>query len=350
MKDTRKSWFTIVIANYNGERYLPTCLESVACSTYKKYEVLIVDDCSTDKSISIIKGFQKKYPHFHLLQNDVNMGPSGSRNAALAQITTEFVYFLDNDTEVQPTWLSEVERIFRKHNKSGAVQSLLCDFDDRTRIQNAGLKLIPQTGWAVGLLENESITKRKNAPEQVVGLSAALAVRMEVFKKGVSFDKAFFHYSEDLDFSWRIWIAGYKIFLAPNSIVYHKVKKMEERKNVGANKEVIYFHLAKNSLRALTKNYQLTNFWWYFPQCVVILISRALLVLILRQDSSSLKGTLRAFWWYVANLADTLTERKHVQTVLRRAPDKTFISTIMVKESVVDIYKKYFSQTKLLPF
>lgn len=345
----KKDWFTIVIANYNGEDFLPKCLSSIFLSTDKKFTVLIVDDCSTDKSISIIKSLKKHHKNLQFLVNPKNLGPSGSRNNALAHVATEYIYFLDNDTEVTPDWLKEVRKVFMSDTQVISVQSLLVDYENRSQIQNSGLKLIRQTGWAIGLDAGLDISKAPHKPTEIIGLSAGLAVRAEAFEKGIHFDPKFVHYSEDLDFSWRLWIAGYKSLLAPASIVYHHVKSVDKRKNVGANSEIIYFHLAKNSLRSMTKNYEFHNLLWYFPQCVLILILRAVLVLVVRRQVDSLVGTLKAFWWYALNLRDTLRERNIVQMSIRKVPDSIFLNKIMVNYGLLEIYKRHFSQTKLLP-
>jgi GT2 family glycosyltransferase len=345
----KKSWFTIIIANYNGEEYLPKCLKSVFKSKYKKFKVLVADDNSKDDSISIVKTFQKKHKNLSFIKSKKNQGPSGTRNVALKKVDTEYIYFLDNDTEVAPNWLEEIVRVFGKHSKAGAVQSLLVDFDDRSKIQNAGLKLIPQTGWAIGISDGKNIKSRPKKPTEILGLSAALAVKTEVIKKSVNFDRAFVHYTEDLDFSWRIWVAGYEIFLSPDSVVYHKVKKIEERKNVGANNEIVYFHLSKNALTSLTKNFNLSNLLFYLPQCFAILFVRALLVLIVRKDASSVRGTAKAMIWYVQNMKMIMKRRSFVQNKLRKAQDKDFFNKIMLPYNPLEIYKKYFSQTKLLP-
>ena len=345
----KKDWFTIVIANYNGEDFLSKCLTSIFLSTDKKYTVLIVDDCSTDKSISIIKSFKKLHKNLDFLVNPKNLGPSGSRNNAIDHVKTEFIYFLDNDTEVTPNWLKEIRKVFLTDPQVISVQSLLVDYEKRTQIQNSGLKLIRQTGWAIGLDAGLDVSKAPRRPTEIIGLSAALAVKTEAFKKGINFDPKFVHYSEDLDFSWRLWIAGYKSLLAPASIVYHHVKSVDKRKNVGANSEIIYFHLAKNSLRSMSKNYELYNLLWYLPQCILILIARALLVLVVRQKTDSFVGTMKAFAWYFVNLPNTLSERRIVQKSIRRVPDSAFLNKIMVDYGLLEIYKRHFSQTKLLP-
>lgn len=343
----RKNWVSIIIANYNGEEYLKTCLSSVFKSTYEKYVVIVVDDSSRDKSIEILHSFKKNHRNLKIIRNKKNLGPSASRNKALRLVNTEYVYFLDNDTRVKPQFLTHCMNVFKTAPYAGAVQSVLTYFDAPDTIQNAGLKLIRQTGWAIGLMEGKSLKELSPEPQEIIGLSAALCVKTAVFEK-VHFDPAFFHYSEDLDFSWRIWIAGYRIYTAPKSVVYHRVKKVDERANVGANQEIIYFHLAKNSLLSLTKNYQLLNLCIYLPMCVLVLLARALLALVVRKDPTSLIATLKAIGWYTVHLADTLQAREHVQRN-RVSPDSSFINKVMLPDNLIDVYRKYFKQTGLLP-
>jgi GT2 family glycosyltransferase len=303
---------------------------------------------STDDSVTYVKSLMKKNSNISLVINATNQGPSESRNIGIKNVSTEFVYFLDNDTEVDPNFLLECEKTFSNDSSVGAVQSMLCDFDERKKIQNAGLTLIPYAAWAIGLSAGETYSPKKEYKKEVLGLSAALAVKLEVFKNGINFDRLFYHYSEDLDFSWRMWVAGYKTLLSKNSVVYHKVKKIGERKNVGADNSVVYFHLVKNSIRSMIKNYQLLSLLLYLPTCLLIVLLRAILVLIVRADSSSIRGTLKALWWNMNNLSDTLKERSIV-ALYRKRDDKYVFEKVMLNLDPLTVYKKYFSQTKLLP-
>ncbi len=348
-KIKKQAKFTVLIANFNGEKYLKKCLPSVLGSNKRvEFKVLIVDDASTDGSVSYIKSLSAKYNNISLIVNKTNQGPSGSRNIGMEKVDTEYVYFLDNDTEVDKDFLLECERTFEEESGVGAVQSMLCDYDNRGEIQNAGLALIPYAAWAIGLSAGEKYDSSKDYKKEVLGLSAALAVKLEVFKKGVEFDSRFYHYSEDLDFSWRMWVAGYKTLLSKKSVVYHKVKKIDERKNVGADNSVVYFHLVKNSIRSMIKNYELRSLLVYLPMCVFIVLARAILVLIARFDSSSIRGTFKAIAWSLANLSDTLSERSKVSK-LRAKDDSYIFEKVMLSQGPLAVYKKYFSQTKLLP-
>src|SRR3989344_5151286 len=102
---TDKPLVSIIIANYNGEDYLGTCLKSVLLSSYKKFELLIVDDGSTDKSLEILDSFAKQDNRLKIFTNGKNLGAAASRNAALAKAKGEIILFLDNDTEGTVDWI-----------------------------------------------------------------------------------------------------------------------------------------------------------------------------------------------------------------------------------------------------
>ncbi len=98
----------------------------------------------------------------------------------------------------------------------------------------------------------------------------------------------------------------------------------------------------------LTKNYEIGNVAIYLPQAILINLIRAILVLIVRFDVSAIKGTIKAFGWYIENFATTIKERQEIQRK-RIYKDEYLFPRIMVKENLVDIYRKNFRQTKLLP-
>ena len=161
------------------------------------------------------------------------------------------------------------------------------------------------------------------------------------------FDEKLAVSTEDLDFAWRIWIAGYKIKFSSKSLVFHFTKTIEMRKEMKIDNYKQYFHITKNTMRTILKNYSFFYLIYYLPQALAINLVRALLVLVRRNDSSAIKAFVSAFIWNLVVLKDTLKERSKVQKS-RKIKDKDLYDIIMVKENLYEIYKKYFSQTNLL--
>lgn len=108
---------SVIMPVYNAERFLEEALNSVLCQTYKNIELVLVDDCSTDKSSQIIVGMQKKYPQIQYYLQETNMGAGAARNKALELARGRYVAFLDSDD----IWLPDkIERQLALMEETGS--------------------------------------------------------------------------------------------------------------------------------------------------------------------------------------------------------------------------------------
>lgn len=342
---TKFPFVSIIIPNYNGENFLIDCLTSVLKTKYGNFEIIIVDDGSKDKSLEIINKFKKKDKRISLIMNEKNMGAAESRNKASLIANGKVLVFLDNDTEVDKNWLSYMIKTLFKRSSTGAVQAKIIDFQNRDILQCAGVKLWAQTGWGlpIGQWQNE---KKIVKEESIAGLSAALAVKREVFEETLGFDTKESVVTEDLDLSWRVWLLGKKVLLSPKSKVYHWTKSIEMRSNIGHNKEDIYFHLTKNSITSILKNYEINNAVKFVLSSFYISIGRAALVALRRKELSAFIGTLKGIFWTILNFSYILSQRRKIQ-IKRKVSDDKLFGEVLIKGSAFDIYNKHFSVTKL---
>lgn len=338
---------SIIIANFNGLKYLNTCIKSVLRSDYSNFELIIIDDGSTDDSVKIINKYLKKDKRIFLYKNTRNIGAAASRNVAIKKAKGEMIVFLDNDTEVHPYWINGMMETFKKDENIGAVQSMLLDFKKRDLIQMAGGVLIPHTTWLLPYYQWNSYRKLKNDLKErdIIAISAALAVKKKVLDKVEGFDDLEAVTTEDLDFCWRIWITGYKIKLSPKSVVYHYTKKIEDREYIG-NLEKIYFHLAKNSFRSMLKNYECKNFIRFLFSSLIINFGRGFAYIVIRKDFSALRGSCKALFWFIRNINKTILERKKV-SMIRKYSDRTLSDYIFSKKSFISIFNEYFKKSVL---
>ncbi len=333
---------SIVIANYNGEKHLERCLKSVLKQNYKNFDLIIVDDGSTDNSQKIIRKYLQSDKRIKLISNKSNLGAAASRNNAIKISNSEILVFLDNDTAVEKNWLKELIIVLTSNSNIGATQSLILDMEKGDLIQMAGGKLIAQTAWLIPRLQWKSYRRFKNSLKntQIIAISASLAVKSSVFKHIGFFDEKEAVTTEDIDLSWRVWIAGYKILLAPKSIVYHETKSVEARKYMNVNYQKVYFHLAKNSFRSILKNYEAINSFRYLFMSIFINITRACIV-IPKVGFSAMNGTIAAILWNIFNIRDTLLERKKVQ-LIRHTTDHELLTAVFDGRSIWQIYLQYF--------
>lgn len=345
----RTPFISVVIANYNGENYLRTCLTALLRSSIKNYEIIVIDNNSTDSSIEIVREFKKKDSRIGILRNKVNIGVPASRNIAISRCRGEIVIFLDNDTEVRKDSLEQLIKPLINDKSIGASQALLLDFENRHLIQMAGGHLIPQAIWLMGFYERREYKEIKPmlGVTNIIAISAALAVKRQILDRIGGYDPLLYNYTDDLDFSWRIWIAGFRVVLAYKSIVYHYTKSVKRRANIGSNKFDIYFHLAKNSFRSILKNYETINVIKFLPVSLFVNLTRAVLVLLRRGDFSALFATIFGIWWNIKNLPDSLQNRSKTQRA-RKFSDKFIIKEVFTSGSLIDIYNRNYKSSKLL--
>lgn len=334
MKSSLK--FSVIIANFNGIKYINDCLSSVVKTDYKNYEIIIVEDGSNDGSLKVIEKFQKKY-QLKVFQNEKNLGLVESRNRAIGKADGEILVFLDNDTQVDKNWLRGLDEIF-KNQEIGAAQCKIFDYHKRDILQEAGMKLVPFTGFGTPVGRGQRDRGQFDHKEGIISLGAALAVRKKIAETIGGFDNKLFHYTDDLDFSWRVWIAGHKIVLAPKAIVYHYTKEHPADFH-------LYFHLSKNSLRMIMKNYQGLNVLKYLPISILINLIGGLVVLIRERTLDGIIGVVSGLTWNIIFLSDTLNTRIQLDKI-RRLDDKHIFSQVMLTSSIFEIYNLYFRTAK----
>lgn len=215
----------IIVLNFNQKADTLRCLESLFKADYPDFEVLLVDNGSNDGSSEEIS---RLYCKVHLIRNKTNLGAAGGRNVALrhaeAYLKSEFVFFLDNDTIVHPSFLREIVRESLQVPDVGMAYPKILSMDPPHLIQYAG-------NYKFNFYKGDYVNKAYCQPDRgqfdrkVMSMIAPgiNLSRMEVYRRIGEFDESFNPYGrEDIDFSLRARRAGFKILFVPSSVVYHK--------------------------------------------------------------------------------------------------------------------------------
>lgn len=253
----------IVILNYNGRNYLQQFLPSVLASTYGNKRVIVADNASTDDSIEILRD---KFPQVELLINTKNDGFAGGYNWALANIEADYFILLNSDVEVTPNWIEPIITLMENDNKIAACQPKLLAFHNKNMFEYAGasggfidfLGYPFSRGRVFDILEEDK-GQYNQAIEIFWATGAAMFVKAKVFKECGGFDTRFFAHQEEIDLCWRMQLKGYKIFVCPQSVVYHVGAGTLPR---GGRKVFLNF---RNNLWMLSKNLTLTEKLWKLP-------------------------------------------------------------------------------------
>lgn len=231
---------TIIIVNFNGKTYLENCFESLSKITYSNFEIILIDNNSSDESVDFVK---KNYPDVKLIVLESNLGFAEPNNVASQDANGEYLLFLNNDTIVDKDFVSELIKSMIKDPQIGICQSMLLKLDNT--VDSSG-DFIDELG-----VSYNSVTLVESEREISSARGASMLVRKDVFDELHGFDKEFFVSFEDVDLGWRTWIKGYKVILSPKSIVYHLGGQ-----TINKIKSEIAFHGFKNQLSMKITNYE----------------------------------------------------------------------------------------------
>jgi len=231
---------SIIIVNYNGKKLLEKCLESLFKVTYDNFEIILVDNNSTDETIEYVT---KNYPSIIIIKLDSNKGFAEPNNIASKIAKGDFLLFLNNDTVVTPNFITELVDVLINDLKIAICQSLLLKPDGS--IDSSG-DFIDK----IGIVYNSK--KQINDIREISSArGASMIIRKDVFEQLHGFDEQFFVSFEDVDLGWRTWIKGYRVVVNPKSIVYHVGGKTHD-----SIKEKIAFHGLKNQLSMKITNFE----------------------------------------------------------------------------------------------
>lgn len=322
--------------NYDGRRFLYKALKSVFESNYPNFEVIFVDNSSKDGSVEFVKQHFAHANNLKIVQNDKNYGYAQGNNIGLQYVSkdSKYIIFLNSDVVVDPNWLKELVKIMETEKTCGAAQCKVLLMNDPNKIDSAGNFMDP-LGFTYQRGEDECDKGNYNNVDEIFyPYGAAFILRKSILPlisvEGNLFDPAYFCYHEDADLGWRIRLMGYKVLYCPSSVVYHAKGGAGVRYDIKAERGElsIVFHLTKNRIMSLIKNYSLLNLIRFLPLLLFLDISRAVIVLPHMPRHSLM--TFKAIFYIVKNLRQILRKRKVVQQHIRKVDDSD-VMRFMVK-------------------
>ena len=208
---------SIIILNYNAGNLLLNCVDSVFKSTYPNFEVLVVDNISTDNSHAVCK---KKFEKIHLIENKENLGYCEGNNVGIRNANGEFVVILNPDTTVEPNWLNHLMSAYNEFGE-GLYQPKFFSLNEKHVLQSTGNMLhIFGFGFAKdkGKIDDE---KMESVEKINYASGTCLFTSKIVLDKIGLLDPFLFLYHDDLDLGWRAAHIGINSFYVPKSIIYH---------------------------------------------------------------------------------------------------------------------------------
>jgi len=339
---------SVIIANYNGKDFLCRCLDSVFKNSYDNYEVIVVDNGSTDGTVSSLREkFRENAGKIKYVELERNVGPAKARNDGAKIARGEYLAFLDNDTQVDTHWMGEALKIFEGDREVGSIQCKLLLAKERDRYDYAG-EYLGQNGFLLQRARHGEIDKGQydQQVELLAAKSAGAFIRKDVFDKAGGCDDDYFIYMEETDLGWRSWLAGYKTVFCPASVVYHEFGTSGRILSREENSFNIRFHGTKNYIMTLIKNLSARQMIVILPRHLFIWFCFALF-LIGRGNFRSGYNVVRGICWDILHLPEIVSKRHRAQS-LRKISDTLLFEKVMRRQPLGAKIKQFFISEKRL--
>lgn len=273
---------TVIIPNYNGMKYLPACIKALKRQTEQDFELLVVENASTDGSEEWL--LENQIP---FLREKENLGFAGGVNAGIREVKTPYVLLLNNDTEVFPDFLERMEREIARHRKIFSVSAKMLQAKSPDRVDDAGDGMTLM-GWAYQRGKGLKGEEYERQADIFASCGGAAIYRTQALKELGFFDETYFAYLEDIDLSWRAKLQGYFNLYCPLAKVYHYG-------SATSGSEYNAFKVrcsARNHVFTMYKNQANWQLFIHFPWLVVGIVIKAVFFYQKGLLPSFLKGTL----------------------------------------------------------
>jgi len=290
-----KPLVSIISVNYNQAQITCDMLASLRRLTYPAVEIIIVDNASPSEDPGII---ERNYPEVKLIRSKVNLGFAGGNNLGIAQAQGKYLYFINNDTEVEPDCLEPLVNLFENNSQAGMASPKIIYYGTNGLIQYAGSHGINQwTGRSItiGNLEKDQGQHDVSAVTSLVD-GAAMMVPMRVIKAVGLMPELYFLYYEELDWCEMIKRAGYSCYYVAESTIYHK-----ESISVGKASVLKTYYMNRNRLLFIRRN---LNGWQLCTSSLVFLllaVPRNFLRYGLSRQWKHCKALSKGLYWNMVN-------------------------------------------------
>jgi GT2 family glycosyltransferase len=242
--------FSVIVLNWNGKHLLEECLETLHSQTFRDFEIVVVDNGSTDGSVGWVK--ERCAGQVRVVELPENRGFAEGNNAGIRASQGIYVILLNNDTAVDPGWLAAIAGAIGRHPEAGMFTPKILNFYRRDEIDNTG-HVIYLDGLARGRHRLEKDDGRFDEEGEAIWPSGCAGVyRKEMLDEIGLLDETFFAYGEDVDLGLRARWAGWECYYVPKAVVYHKYSA-----TAGVYSSRKAFLVERNRLWILVKNFPL---------------------------------------------------------------------------------------------
>lgn len=255
---------SVIVVNWNGENFLEQCLQALMGQTVKPFEVILLDNASSDGSLEIAR----RFPSVRLLAQDSNSGFARGNNLAInaAAEGSEWIALLNPDAFPEPRWLEECLLSAQRNPQFDVFGSKLLNAADPMVLDGTGDAYhVSGLVWRIGHGAPASALHESEREVFSPCAAAALYRRSALLEVG-GFDESFFCYVEDVDLGFRLRLAGYRCIYVPKSVVHH----VGSGTTGGKKSDFSLYHGHRNLVWTFVKDMPGVLFWLLLPLHVML--------------------------------------------------------------------------------
>lgn len=286
---------SIITVNFNGLSYTLEMLASLQKLSYPAVEVIVVDNGSSENASEI----KERYPETVFIRSEKNLGFAGGNNLGIAKAKGRYLFFLNNDTEVDPHFLQPLVKEFEEDSRLGLASPKIVFHEEGKRryIQYAGsrgINMYTMRGSSIGHFDEDD-GSHDQVYDTKLGHGAAMMIPMKVVEEVGLMPDIFFLYYEEHDWCEMIKRAGYKVRYVGSSVIYHK-----ESMTVGRNSAIKSYYMTRGRLlftRRNTKGLQFITSSLFFA---LLALPKNALRHLIKGEYQLLKAYLLGVGWHLA--------------------------------------------------
>ena len=304
-----KPVISVIVLNYNGARWMQRCLETLRQQTiFTQIEVIVADNLSSDGSDTVAERILQGWPNGRFVQNGENLGFCEGNNRPAQTANGEYLFFLNNDTWLESDCLEKL-LVGAQRAQAAVATPLVLNYSDdaEQRVFVAGFDIFGLASFAA---------TRGQTQELFMPPGCSYLIKTDLFRRLGGFDSEFFMYGDDMDLSWRIWIAGATAVVVTSARMHHRGAANVNPEGGSTVVELrtsasTRYYSNRNSLLVILKNARHVLLLLAVLQVGLYVLEAAVALVVVRQWSFVKRAYLEA-------VTDCWRLRHHVCTERRR--------------------------------
>ena len=293
---------SVITVNFNQPLVTEDLLLSLSSENhYPETETIVVDNGSI---INPVQDWKNRFPHTHFIRSDINLGFAGGNNLGIKQASGDYLFLINNDTEITNGLIDSLANILDSHPEVGMVSPKIKFHHMPDTLQYAGftaMNYFTARNSCIGFMEKDHGQYNSSTGPTGYVHGAAMMVRREAIQKAGLMAENFFLYYEEMDWCERIKEAGYMVWVEPNAEVYQK-----ESISVGKKSPLKEFFMNRNRILFIRRNAPAFARFIFYCHFAFLVVPRNLLMYLKEGRTDLIKQLFKAIWWNITNKPDSI--------------------------------------------